>query len=113
MNGRSDCLERHSIYDRAMVAEQPVLRVEFFGIPRARAGVAETVVPLASGDIRLGDLVAELARRFPSLASDCFHNGALRDGFAANVDGRRFVCRSEERIQAGETVLFFSADAGG
>ncbi len=38
--------------------------VELFGIPRARAGVARTT---ADGRC-LGDVLAELAERFPALA---------------------------------------------
>ncbi len=96
-----------------MVPDQAVLRVEFFGIPRVRAGVAETVINLADGEIDLGDVLAMLAKRFPTLSRECFVDGAMRDGFAANVNGRRFICRPEDRLKAGETLLLFSADAGG
>ncbi|MBS0204443.1 MAG: MoaD/ThiS family protein [Planctomycetes bacterium] len=83
--------------------------VELFGIPRERAGVARTT---ASGDC-LGDLLLDLAERYPRLAQACFDGRELRSGFTANLGGDRFVTAPETVIADGDSVLLLSVDAGG
>ncbi|HUQ68775.1 MAG TPA: hypothetical protein VM165_04585, partial [Planctomycetaceae bacterium] len=61
------------------------VRVELFGIVRARAGVAATT---AVGKT-LGDVLANLATRFPTLAETCIDGRRLRPGFTANLGGER------------------------
>jgi len=83
--------------------------VEFFGIARARAGVARTI---ANGEC-LGDVLADLAARFPALGETCIDERSLRPSFTANLGGRRFVTAAETPLVEGETVLLLSVDAGG
>ncbi len=83
--------------------------VELFGIPRARAGVAVTT---AVGRC-LGDVLADLASRFPELGESCIEGRALRPGYTANVGGERFVTSSDTLLNDGDTVLLLSLDAGG
>lgn len=83
--------------------------VELFGIARARAGVAQTT---ALGDC-LGDVLADLAVRFPALAETCIDGRRLRPNFTANLGGQRFVTAPETPLQPGDTVLLLSLDAGG
>lgn len=83
--------------------------VELFGIARARAGVART---MAAGDC-LGDVLADLAARFPQLAESCIDGQHLRDGFTANISGQRFVTAPQTPLEEGDTVLLLSLDAGG
>ena len=83
--------------------------IELFGIPRARAGVAQTT---AAG-ICLGDVLADLARKFPLLAQSCIDGRNLRPGFTANLCGNRFVTEPETSLSEGDTVMLLSLDAGG
>lgn len=83
--------------------------VELFGIARARAGVAQTT---AEGNC-LGDVLADLAARYPSLAETCINGRQLRPTFTANLDGRGFVTSPETLLHEGDTVLLLSMDAGG
>ncbi len=85
------------------------ITVELFGIPRARAGVARTE---AHGP-RLADVLADLARRFPPLAAECFADGRLRTGYLANLNGQRFVADPSTMLRPGDSLLILSADAGG
>jgi molybdopterin converting factor small subunit len=85
------------------------ITVELFGIPRVRAGTAETS---ATGS-NLGDVLADLARRFPPLADVCIEGRALRPGFIVNLSAERFVSSPETVLREGETVLLLSLDAGG
>jgi molybdopterin converting factor small subunit len=83
--------------------------VELYGIPRARAGLATTS---ATGS-NLGDVLAELAGKFPALAETCIDGRSLRPGFVANLCAERFVTSPETPLREGDTVLLLSLDAGG
>ena len=87
------------------------ITVELFGIPRQRAGVAKT----CAAGTRLDEVVAELARRFPRLAEECFdeNGGGLKSGTLANLNGRRFVTDPATALAPGDALLILSADAGG
>ncbi len=85
------------------------ISVEFFGIVRARAGVAATV---AEGET-LGAVLTNLATRFPSLVDTCIDKGTLKAGFTANLGGARFVTDPQTRLNAEDTLLILSMDAGG
>jgi molybdopterin converting factor small subunit len=83
--------------------------VELFGIPRARAGLAKT----SSVGATLGDVLADLAKRFPSLAETCIDGRTLRPGFIANLSTERFVTAPDTPLREGDNVLLLSLDAGG
>lgn len=85
------------------------LRVEFFGIPRKRAGVAAAT---ACGQ-RFGEIIADLASRFPALARECFDQNGLRPGYLASVNGDRFISDSQTPIGPADCLLILSADCGG
>jgi molybdopterin converting factor small subunit len=83
--------------------------VELFGVPRMLAGVSEAS---AAGN-NLGDVLADLASRFPRLGEGCIEGRALRSGFIANLGARRFVSAPDTPLCDGDTVLLLSLDAGG
>ena len=76
--------------------------VELFGIPRARAGVAQTV---AEGS-NLVDVILDLARRFPALGKACTNGRSLKPGYTANL---RLLNPSPARPEANRpTVASFN-----
>jgi len=83
--------------------------VELFGIPRARAGVAEVIV---SGNC-LGEVLVDLARCCPGLATACLDGRNLRPGYTANLRGERFVTDPETPLANGDRLLLMALDAGG
>jgi molybdopterin converting factor small subunit len=85
------------------------VEVELFGIPRARAGVARAT---AEGST-LGDVLADLATRYPQLGEACVDGRSLRPGFIVNLSSNRFVSSPDTPLAAGELVLLMSLDAGG
>lgn len=89
------------------------VRVEFFGIPRERAGTPDTTVEVDGDVARMSDVLSELANRFPSLSETCFDNGRLLADYRASIDGDRFVSGPDEFVRTGEVILIMSADAGG
>lgn len=85
------------------------IAVEFFGIPRARAG---TDCTSASGN-NLGDALADLATRYPDLAETCIDGRILRPGYIVNLGAQRFVTSPDTPLREGDTLLLMSLDAGG
>lgn len=83
--------------------------VEFFGIPRARAGVART----SAVGSNVGDILADLAKKFPPLSETCIDGRSLRPGFIVNLSAERFVTSPDTPLSEGDTVLLLSLDAGG
>ena len=84
------------------------MQVEFFGVPRERAGVSELEVHAET----LGQLLGMLAERMPSL-SEIIRDDRLHPAFVANLNGDRFVTDPGTRLDARDCVLILSADAGG
>ena len=84
------------------------MRVEFLGVPRERAGVAELELHAET----LGQLLASLAIRFPSLG-ELITTDRLHSSFVANLNGDQFVSDPRTRLRDDDCVLILSADAGG
>ncbi len=85
------------------------VHVELFGIPRERAGVDKVDVEATD----LGDVLDELAVRFPTFAETCLSEGELRSGYLANVNGCQFTRDNNTELTPDTTILILSADAGG
>jgi len=90
------------------VAWKNIMRVEFFGVPRERAGVAELELQADT----LGQLLAALAVRVPSLG-ELITADRLRPSCAANLNGDMFVSDPRTPLSEHDRVLILSADAGG
>ena len=88
-----------------------VIVVEFFGIPRLRAGVERLTLPMRKSR-RLSDVLADLRVRCPEFADACLDGNRLRDGFVASIDGA-FFTDQDVPVEPGNAVLIMSADAGG
>ena len=86
-----------------------LIRVEFYGVPRHRAGVAGMEVEAAT----LGDAVRELRRHLPQLAEICLADGRLCAVYLANLNARIFVSDPATRLAAGDCLLVLSSDVGG
>ena len=82
--------------------------VEFLGVPRQRAGVAELVVEAGT----LGQLLETLSNKLPSL-SDLIVGNRLHSSFVANLNGDEFISDPGTPLRADDYVLILSADAGG
>lgn len=87
----------------------PEVTVEFFGIVRARTGIAMKKVR----GVTLGDIVKQIADEYPEFGRDCADGRQLRAGFAANMNGAAFVTDSSTQLVAGDVVMLMSLDAGG
>jgi molybdopterin converting factor small subunit len=90
-----------------VVSEQRVT-VEFFGVPRARAGRAELAVEAAT----VAEALAAVERVCPGLKG-LVRAGRLAPHYLLSVNGERFVTEGGEALRPGDRVLLLSADAGG
>ncbi len=84
------------------------MHVEFLGVPRQRAGVAELVIEAET----LGQLLTTLSDRLPSL-SELIVGDRLHPAFVANLNGDEFISDPATALGAHDYVLILSADAGG
>jgi molybdopterin converting factor small subunit len=86
-----------------------MVTVEFFGVPRQRAGRAELAVP--RGTVR-GVLVA-VGRSCPGLADLVPVGGKLAPHYILSLNGQRFLRDLDHLLVPGDRLLLLSADAGG
>ena len=89
------------------------IRVELYGIPRQRAGTDVMSVSADSSGVSLGDVLEVLAKQSPGLAAACFDEGVLKKEYLASIDGETFITDPLVMLVPGQTLLLFSADAGG
>ncbi len=83
--------------------------VEFYGVPRLRAGRAELAV--AAGTV--AEVLAAVEQSCPGLVGLVGPGGRVDPHYLLSLDGRRFVTDWQESLEAGERLLLLSADAGG
>ncbi|MEX0725028.1 MAG: MoaD/ThiS family protein [Planctomycetaceae bacterium] len=86
-----------------------MIRVEFYGVPRSRAGVDAIDVPAG----RLSEVLTSLAMRLPTFADECLNGNALQSGYLACINGTRFTTDGECTLNDGDALLILSADVGG
>jgi molybdopterin converting factor small subunit len=84
------------------------MHVEFLGVPRERAGVAELDVQADT----LGRLLGTLAAQMPALA-ELIAVDRLHPSLVASLNGDRFISDPGTPLGADDCVLILSADAGG
>ena len=84
------------------------MHVEFLGVSRDRAGVAEIEIAAET----LGRLLGTLATRLPALA-ELIVVDRLHPSLAANLNGDRFICDPATPLGDDDRVLILSSDVGG
>jgi molybdopterin converting factor small subunit len=82
--------------------------VEFFGVPRLRAGRAELAVEART----VAEALAAIERACPRLEG-LVKAGRLAPHYLLSVNGEWFVTRLDEPLAPSTRLLLLSADAGG
>jgi molybdopterin converting factor small subunit len=87
--------------------------LEFFGIPRERAGVARAT--LEASPRTLAELWPLVGEQFPAFGQECLDSQGrmLQRHLTVNIDGQRFADDPATPLAEGACVLILSADAGG
>jgi molybdopterin converting factor small subunit len=101
--------DRTAAGQEGYVADSTQVTVEFFGVPRQRAGRAELAVEAAS----VAELLAAVECACPGLKGLVRPDGRLAPHYLLSVGGQRFVTDTREALPAGTRLLLLSADAGG
>jgi hypothetical protein len=83
--------------------------IEFFGIPRQRAGRADLALPAST----VAELLQRLEHCCPGLTSLRQPDGRLSPHYLLSLDGERFVTDPQHELRPGDRLLLLSADAGG
>jgi molybdopterin converting factor small subunit len=83
--------------------------VEFYGIPRQRAGRPELFVAAHT----ITELLGALERACPGLAGIMQQDGQLNPHYLLSINGEKFANDGGQSLVPGDRVLLFSADAGG
>jgi molybdopterin converting factor small subunit len=83
--------------------------VEFYGIPRQRAGRAE--LDVSAGTV--AEALTAVERACPQLAGLLAPAGQLCPHYLVSLQGHRFVTALDQPLHSGDRLLLLSADAGG
>ena len=89
----------------------PRVRVEFFGMPRQRAGLAALDVEVES--LTLGDVLIAAGNELPEFARTCLDGSRLKPGLLANINGLHFTTDAQTILSNQDAVLILAADVGG
>jgi len=92
-----------------MADGRDLVTVEFYGVPRQRAGRAELSVAART----VAELLEAVERACPGLAGLRRPDGRLAGHYLLSIDGRQFVTDVGQELRTGDRVLLLSADAGG
>jgi molybdopterin converting factor small subunit len=92
-----------------MAETADLVTVEFYGIPRQRAGRAELAVAART----VADLLDAIERTCPGLTGLRRPDGRLSAHYLLSLEGREFLTDLSRELRPGERVLLLSADAGG
>ncbi|MBI3409015.1 MAG: MoaD/ThiS family protein [Planctomycetes bacterium] len=85
------------------------ITVEFYGMPRARAGRKEIHVSAAT----IGEALAAIVEACPALKDLRQPDGRLAPHYLLSVDGEPFVVDTTQALKAGDRLLLLWADVGG
>ncbi len=86
-----------------------MVTVEFFGIPRQRAGRTELVVEADT----VAEMMATVKAACPGLGDLVEKDGRLASHYLLSIEGKGFVKDVCQVLAPGTRVLLLSADAGG
>jgi molybdopterin converting factor small subunit len=84
------------------------VRIEFLGLARERAGVAQLELSAET----LGEVLRMLAARVPAMRV-LLEGERLGPAMVANLNGERFVSDARTPLRDSDSLLLLSADAGG
>ena len=83
--------------------------VEFYAIPRQRAGVPS--IDAAAGPLH--QVLNDVGQRLPGFARECLDGDRLKHGYIANINGQQFIRDDGAELRDGDSLLILSADLGG
>jgi molybdopterin converting factor small subunit len=86
-----------------------MIEIEFYGVPRLRAGTSRLRLEAAS----VGQALRELGRTCPALEDTVLRQGMVHEAYKLSLNGERFVTDPQTPLSEGDVLLILSADVGG
>jgi molybdopterin converting factor small subunit len=86
-----------------------MIEIEFYGVPRLRAGKSRLRLEARS----IGQALREVARTCPGLNDSVLQDGGIQPAYKLSLNGDRFVSDPQTPLTEGDTLLLLSADVGG
>ena len=86
-----------------------MISIEFYGIPRLRAGTP--VIRLQADTV--GEALQELGRVCPALENLVLKESVLHRAYQLSLNGEQFITDPTMSLRDGDVLLLLSADAGG
>jgi molybdopterin synthase sulfur carrier subunit len=86
-----------------------MIEIEFYGVPRLRAGRSRLRLEASS----VGQALRELGRACPTLEDSVLQDGRVHEAYKLSLNGERFVSDPQTPLTAGDVLLLLSADVGG
>ena len=83
--------------------------IEFYGVPRLRAGIGRMQIEASS----LGQALLELGRLCPALEESVLQRGTVLEAYKLSLNCERFVTDPMTPLTEGDVLLLLSADVGG
>jgi molybdopterin-guanine dinucleotide biosynthesis protein A len=90
-------------------ADPPSVMVEFFGVPRLRAGLPGLEVRAGN----LGDALLELGHACPALLGTVLNGREVLAEYAVNLNGEQFIRDPATPLHKGDSLILLSIDVGG
>ncbi|MGH7162872.1 MAG: MoaD/ThiS family protein, partial [Planctomycetota bacterium] len=94
---------------RRVFCGRAVVKIELFGIARARAGREELRVRAKS----LAEALRALEDACPALAPEVISGGKLAEAYVASLNGERFLSHPDAPLRDGDALLILGAQSGG
>jgi molybdopterin converting factor small subunit len=91
------------------MAQPNMVTVEFFGIPRQRAGRGELTACAGTA----AAVLAEVEASCPGLQGIVTPEGSLAKHYLLSLNGEEFIKDLRQELKPGVRLLLLSADAGG
>jgi molybdopterin converting factor small subunit len=86
-----------------------MIEIEFYGIPRLRAGTNRLRLEASS----VGQALRALAHACPTLDGSVLGDGRVQQAYKLSLNGERFVSDPQTPLTEGDVLLLLSADVGG
>jgi molybdopterin converting factor small subunit len=86
-----------------------MIAIEFYGVPRHRAGTGRVTLDAST----LGEALAELGRVLPALEGTVLRRGSVGEAYTVSLNSDRFVVDPATPLHDGDVLLLLSADVGG
>jgi molybdopterin converting factor small subunit len=86
-----------------------MVTVEFYGVPRLRAGVGRLEVEGTT----VGEALRGLAQACPTLDGTVLRDATVHPAYRLSLNGERFITDPATRLDDGDALILVAADVGG